>query len=131
RGWAPGTPVPPTVTSPPVSSPPLPPPEGFHDCPPEPPAPSNASTETSGGAAVESPGRQDRARRPLPELDPLGDFDLSRLLGIHRALIELSEGRTDALAVLTLPLHFEKRRCIEWQEELRKNLGLPARRMPA
>jgi hypothetical protein len=63
----------------------------------------------------------------LPDLTPVDDFDMNPLLTIHRALIGFCQARADVVGILTLPLHFEKRQCIEWQETLRQNLGLPRR----
>jgi hypothetical protein len=63
----------------------------------------------------------------LPDLTSVDDFDPQPLLIIHRALIGFCQARADVVGILTLPLHFEKRQCIEWQETLRQNLGLPRR----
>ncbi len=63
----------------------------------------------------------------LPDLTSVADFDRHPLLAIHRALIGFCQARADVVGILTLPLHFEKRECIEWQETLRQNLGLPRR----
>jgi phage tail sheath protein FI len=56
------------------------------------------------------------------------EFNLdSALLPLHQALINFCQARNDAVGILTLPAHFEKRQCIEWQERLRGQLGLPSR----
>ncbi|HEX5165943.1 MAG TPA: hypothetical protein VFV93_11150, partial [Thermomicrobiales bacterium] len=68
----------------------------------------------------------------LPELAPLGDYDIdaesSPLLPLQRELLRCCVARGDAVAILTLPRHFEKRDCIDWQQALRGYLGLPRRR---
>jgi phage tail sheath protein FI len=61
---------------------------------------------------------------PLPTIEEL---DKETLFRVHEFLINFCEARADALAVLSLPLDFEKRQCIEWLETLRQNLGLPKR----
>ena len=61
-------------------------------------------------------------------MQPLEEFDSAPLRGIHQALISVCQARGDVMAILTLPLHFDKRLCIGWQEDLRQQLGLPRRR---
>jgi phage tail sheath protein FI len=56
---------------------------------------------------------------------PAGQFDPAWLQTVHVALIGLCEARADAVAILALPLHFEKQDCIDWLQSLRQNLGLP------
>jgi phage tail sheath protein FI len=41
--------------------------------------------------------------------------------------VRFCQARADVVAMLTLPRHFEKRACIEWQQEFRGYLGLPRR----
>jgi hypothetical protein len=70
----------------------------------------------------------ERSTEPaLPDLACVKDFDIHPLLTIQQALIGLCQARADVVGILTLPVHFEKRQCIEWQETLRQNLGLPRR----
>lgn len=120
RGWLP------TVTASPPDSLPLimSPPESlgldwvqFHNCDVLPPG-------------VESPPLepQPTSTPQLPVLQPLDEFDSEPLLALHQALITACQARSDVLGILTLPLHFEKRQCIAWQEDLRQRLGLPRRR---
>jgi hypothetical protein len=67
----------------------------------------------------------------LPETVAVNEFDLNTtLLPLHQALINFCQARTDIVGILTLPAHFEKHQCIEWQERLRVQLGLPRRRTP-
>jgi IPT/TIG domain-containing protein len=81
---------------------------------------------------------QDSTEPPLPLANPLegsGDSRLSSLPGasfnsgwlqtIHLSMIGLCEARADAVAILSLPLHFEKQDCVGWLQNLRQNLGLP------
>jgi hypothetical protein len=60
----------------------------------------------------------------LPSL-PGRQFDPDWLQLIHVALIGLCQARADAVAILALPVHFEKQDCIGWLQNLRQNLGLP------
>ncbi|HNS03599.1 MAG TPA: hypothetical protein PKM78_14600 [Anaerolineae bacterium] len=64
----------------------------------------------------------------LPRLEPVASFDSQALLDVQHALVNFCQARRDVVAVLSLPLHFEKRQCIEWQETLRQRLGLPRQR---
>ena len=64
----------------------------------------------------------------LPLLDPIASYDSQALLDVQHALVNLCQARRDVVAVLGLPLHFEKRQCVEWQETLRQRLGLPRQR---
>ena len=59
-------------------------------------------------------------------VDP-ADFDLanSPLLAAQRELVRLCLARADAVAILGLPAHFEKRQCLAWLERLRPLLGWP------
>jgi hypothetical protein len=71
----------------------------------------------------------------LPPLQPLAENDqddphLATLLPIQQALITLAQARRDAVAILSLPRHFDKRLCIEWLERLRRQLGLPSQPLP-
>jgi len=56
---------------------------------------------------------------------PGGQFDPQGLQLVHVAMLGLCEARADAVAILTLPLHFEKEGCIDWLQKLRQNLNLP------
>lgn len=102
---------------PPAEPPPIPPDwTRFQGCPvevsepagPPPPLPSDADL--------------------LPRLEPVASFDSQALLEVQHALVNFCQARRDVVAVLSLPLHFEKRQCIEWQETLRQRLGLPRQR---
>jgi hypothetical protein len=65
----------------------------------------------------------------LPEMIAVDEFNLDHtLLPVHEALINFCQARSDIVGILTLPAHFEKQQCIEWQERLRVQLGLPRRR---
>ena len=121
RGWQPQeTQAPvlsPPITSPPISSPPLLSDQAeFHDC--EPPAVPPV-------LVVEPP----KPTAPtLPIVNDLQDYRLDTLLEIQHAMLTFCQARRDVLCILTLPLHFEKRQCIEWQETFRRRLGLSTRR---
>lgn len=72
---------------------------------------------------------------PLPRLQSPTAVDqpdepLDALLLIQRALLTLAQARRDAVAILSLPRHFDKRLCIEWLERLRRQLGLPSQPLP-
>lgn len=64
---------------------------------------------------------------PLPVLARLSDYDLATapLVPIQRSLLALCQARTDAVAILILPRHFEKPQCLDWLRTLRQRLGLP------
>ncbi|MGH2458520.1 MAG: IPT/TIG domain-containing protein, partial [Chloroflexota bacterium] len=66
---------------------------------------------------------------PLPALARLSDYDLSGvpLVLVQRSLVTLCQARSDAVAILILPRHFEKPQCLDWQQTLRQQLGLPRR----
>ena len=109
----------PTV-SPPIESPPPPPDlSEFHDCA-EVYAPPDAERHSFDAADVATESL-------LPELKPLEDFSTEALISIQQALLNFCQGRRDVVGILTLPAHFEKRQCIEWQEDFRDRLGLPRR----
>jgi hypothetical protein len=121
RGWQPQeTQAPvlsPPITSPPISSPPLLSDQAeFHDC--EPPAVPPV-------LVVEPPKPTEPT---LPIVNDLQDYRLDTLLEIQHAMLTFCQARRDVLCILTLPLHFEKRQCIEWQETFRRRLGLSTRR---
>jgi hypothetical protein len=118
RGWqltvteSPPSPVPPEASPP---SPAEPDRSRFVDCAPSPTSEPSPSPPPAMGPSQ-------------PMSQPLEEFDGEPLLAIHRALITVCQARGDVLGILTLPLHFEKRQCIGWQEDLRQRLGLPRRR---
>jgi tail sheath protein len=64
--------------------------------------------------------------RDVLELSPA--FDDAVLLAVHRAAFHVCAARKDAVAILSLPRHFEKRDAIGWLEAFRHRLGLPSRR---
>lgn len=66
---------------------------------------------------------------PLPEAYSTHSFSLdsSPLPPVQQALLQFCQARADVVGVLSLPAHFEKRQCIDWQESLRQRLGLPRR----
>jgi len=104
---------------PPPAEPPLTPPDwtSFQGCPVEASAPADVSPVLPADAGP-----------LLPLLQPVASFDSQTLLDVQHALVNLCQARRDLVAVLSLPLHFEKRQCIEWQETLRQRLGLPRQR---
>ena len=77
-------------------------------------------------------------RPPLPAVISFGaaDEDATAVanepfLDLHAALINFCLARRDALAVLSLPRHYEARHCLAWQAALRARLGLPPRGLAA
>jgi hypothetical protein len=107
----------PPVTPPPITSPPLLPDNSqFHDC--------NPAT-VPGPPVVAAPV----ATEPqLATLLPIEMYSVAPLVEIQHAMLNFCQARGDVVCILTLPLHFEKRQCIDWQEKFRQQLGLPARR---
>lgn len=119
RGWKMEMPpvVFPIITSPPITSPPLLPDNSlFHDCSPDlvaqPPA-------TEPPVATEA---------PVVTVTPTEGYSIDPLLEIQQAMLNFCQARRDVICILTLPVHFEKRQCIDWQEKFRQRLGLTARR---
>jgi len=108
----------PSVTSPPIVSPPLVDNAEFHDC--NPPIVSNP--------AIVPPPIPTESK--LPILMTSGDYSNEALLEIQQAMLNFCQARRDVVCIFTLPLHFERRQCIEWQEDFRQRLGLGARRSP-
>lgn len=104
---------------PPPVEPPAVPPDwaAFQGCPPDDGAPDSSP-----------PAPPPTAAPALPLLEPAASFTGQDLLDVQHALVNLCQARRDVVAVLSLPLHFEKRQCIEWQETLRQRLGLPRQR---
>lgn len=109
--------VPPDPSPP---EPPEPPPDwsAFHGCP--------VDKAEPGAAAPSRPAPLENGALPL--LESIDDYDSQALLDVQHALVTLCQARRDLVAVLALPLHFEKRQCVEWQEALRQRLGLPRQR---
>jgi hypothetical protein len=57
-------------------------------------------------------------------IDPT-NYDMTPLIKVHAALTVLCQARADAVAILALPRHFEKRNCIKWLQLFRVGLNLP------
>lgn len=106
-------------SDPPPSEPPPAPPDwtSFQGCPVDEAAPPGPPPDVPPAAGL-----------LLPLLEPAASYDLQALLDVQHALVNLCQARRDVVAVLSLPLHFEKRQCVEWQETLRQRLGLPRQR---
>ncbi len=107
--------------------------------PPDPPPPEPSATPPDWTAFQGCPVDETAPPSPpppaappddalLPLLEPMASYDSQALLEVQHALVNLCQARRDVVAVLALPLHFEKRQCIEWQERLRQRLGLPRQR---
>ncbi|HEV2761443.1 MAG TPA: phage tail sheath C-terminal domain-containing protein, partial [Pyrinomonadaceae bacterium] len=119
RGWE--RVEPPTPEPPPVPSPEPPPDFSEFQC--------CYALRKSNGADAPVPAEAEKATEPLlPELQPLADFTTDALISVQQALTNFCQARRDMVGILTLPAHFEKRQCVEWQEEFRDRLGLPRRR---
>jgi hypothetical protein len=87
---------------------------------------------TAGGSGTRGAGFNYQAATtlpPLPTQGPTRDFDLddSPLLAVQQALLTICQARADVVTLWTLPAHFEKRHCLDWQDRLRQRLGLPRR----
>jgi hypothetical protein len=109
-----------------IVSPPAPPAQDlsrFNECEPSDhptPSPSPAVPETT---AAEG--------RRLPVLIEATDraIETEPSLTLHQALVIFCQARRDAVGILTLPRHFDKRHCVAWSGALRVKLGLPPRRV--
>jgi hypothetical protein len=125
RAWQPGGAEEPATSPPAPPSPPQPPP-----CPPAAPfvdCPGIPEQEGDEGAIEATPNGPAATQPHLPVLDPLTDFQHDALLAIQHAALTLCQARSDVVGILSLPLHYEKRQCIDWHEALRERLGLPRR----
>ena len=64
----------------------------------------------------------------LPILTPFGlddPVEAQPFLTVHEALAIFCQARADAICLLSLPRSYGVSRCIEWQQALRRRLGLP------
>jgi hypothetical protein len=64
----------------------------------------------------------------LPVTTPGGPNDRVEdqpFLAVHQALAIFCQARADAICLLSLPASFGVSRCVEWQQALRRRLGLP------
>lgn len=71
-----------------------------------------------------SPGLSARALAALPAVQPPEAYDPTPLLAVHEALVTFCAGRGDALAVLSLPEHFQRRDVLAWAQQLRSSGNL-------
>jgi hypothetical protein len=65
----------------------------------------------------------------LPVVEEPGLFDRvedAPYLPIHQAMIYLCQARGDAMTLLSLPHDYTRTRALEWQQALRRRLGLPS-----
>ncbi len=67
----------------------------------------------------------------LPEFPEAEDYQEQTLLTLQNTMLDFCQARRDVVSIFSLPRHFEKRQCIEWQENFRRKLGLPGRRTPS
>jgi hypothetical protein len=120
---------------PPLTVQPLPPPPDlskFSDCLPpvlSPPAVTSPPTDAGVGPSPDTVA-EPPLLKPIDtndETDPQYLRELQNLVQIQHAVLNFCEARRDVVGVFTLPHYFEKRQCLKWQEDLRKQLGLPRR----
>jgi hypothetical protein len=106
------------------------------ELPPALPAPAPQPTFVACGPVVEEPTAdaeidalpaEEAVLLDLPVLQPPMSFENDLLMAVQHVVLDLCQARGDVVGILTLPHHFEKRQCIEWQEALRQRLGLPER----
>ncbi|MCS6844224.1 MAG: hypothetical protein NZ528_07875 [Caldilineales bacterium] len=71
-----------------------------------------------------SVGLSPRALAGLPAVRPAEAYDVAALLAVHEALVTLCAARADALAVLSLPEHFQRREVLAWAQQLRASGNL-------
>jgi Phage tail sheath C-terminal domain len=118
RAWHPSVPDE-TVPTPVI----LPPPDlsEFQECD------GAALPSTTSPPLLLSPPELPQPSFLFPQLEEVETYDSTALLGIQQALVNLCQARRDMVSVLTLPLHFEKRDCVDWLKDLRQKLGLPTR----
>ncbi len=64
----------------------------------------------------------------LPEVTPAGLDDPVEdqpFLAVQQALVAFCQARADVICLLNVPRRYDVRRCIQWQQALRRRLGLP------
>ena len=65
-----------------------------------------------------------RALAALPSVQPAEEYLLDELLTVHRSLVTLCAARGDAVALLSLPDHFDLPNVLAWQERFTSSGGL-------
>jgi Bacteriophage tail sheath protein len=114
RNWTLAPPAPPEPPQPP----PLPPPvpvdlSRFHCCDDEtqPPAGDTAAGDTQ-------PSPQADPLAGLPLLDEVARYDPAGLIAVQTALTELCAARSDAVAILSLPAHYDSAAARDWHQAI-------------
>jgi hypothetical protein len=93
--------------------------------------PIDVTVENPHGSAILDDGFTYTSAATTPSLPVViepGLFDLVEdepFLPIHQALIYFCQARGDAMTVLSLPHDYTRTRALEWQQALRRQLGLP------
>ncbi|MBX2998672.1 MAG: IPT/TIG domain-containing protein [Caldilineaceae bacterium] len=94
--------------------------------------PIDVTVENTHGSAVLVDGFTYTRAATAPSLPVVmepGIFDLVEdepFLAIHQTLIYFCQARGDVMTILSLPLDYTRTRALEWQQALRRRLGLPS-----
>ena len=111
---------------------PDPPPVPVVTSPPAPPPPDRTKFDSCPDDFIASPPVSPPVVSPpaapvVPVVDaPPDDASIPQpLLDAHRGLIQFCEARQNVLGVLSLPVLYEKRQCLAWEQAMRRYLGLP------
>ena len=102
RGWSP---APPPVYEPPPQPPPPSPPDWSH---------FRCCTDTVPAPTTQQSTPQKPTAPPLPQLQPVGEYDEDPLIDVHSALITMCAARADAVALLSVPQHYDVAATLAW-----------------
>ncbi|HSN77281.1 MAG TPA: IPT/TIG domain-containing protein [Anaerolineae bacterium] len=95
------------------------------------PGPADVAVETEHGRSQLAGGFnyvKPSTAHLLPEATPAGLDDPVEdqpCLAVHQALVAFCQARADVICLLNVPRRYDVRRCIQWQQALRRRLGLP------
>ena len=81
----------------------------------------DVTVTTTGGTSSTSPATQfsyQAAPLPYPVQDPVADYDPAGLIAVQVALVQLCAARADAVAVLSLPVHYGAVDFVGWWQRL-------------
>jgi uncharacterized protein len=111
RGWSPGA-RPPAAKPAPAAPPPPPDWSRFRCCPAPVTGAPGPAPATSAPAAADPPVPS------YPVLDDPAGYDPAGLLEVQTAVIELCAARSDMLAVLSVPRHYDTAAVLAWLQQL-------------
>ncbi len=95
------------------------------------PGPVEVKVENENGAGTLQDGFIYISQSTGPDLPVIpGDAQtdpalINSLLCVHQAMQIFCQGRSDVVAIFSLPQHYLLQECLDWQQALRQRLGLP------